>query len=102
MPSCAILYYSTTGNTKLACEYIVNRIPQVDFELFDMKDLSSFDPGRYTFIGFATYTDYQAPPKFFVDTISTIGPLNAKDSFIFATYAGLPGKILSGIKKAVE
>ncbi|MGA1792661.1 MAG: EFR1 family ferrodoxin [Thermoplasmatota archaeon] len=102
MPSCAILYYSTTGNTKLACEYLSNRIPQVDFYLFDMKDLSNFDPSPYTFVGFATFTDYQAPPRYFADAVKDLDPSNRKEAFVLATYAGISGKVLKTMKDLVE
>ncbi len=102
MPECAILFTTTTGNTKLACEYISYRIPQVDFHLFDMRDLSEFDPVNYSFFGFATYTDYQAPPKSFMDTIKDLENVERKKAFVLVTYAGMAGKTLIGMKDEVE
>ena len=33
---CAIFYYSGSGNTRLACEYMMRRITSVDIELIDI------------------------------------------------------------------
>ena len=86
----------------MACEYITARIPQVDFDIIDLRNLPDLDPDSYTFVGFATYTDYQAPPKFFVDAVANIPRVKGKEAFVITTYAGLLGKTLKGIKDSVE
>jgi ferredoxin len=67
-----------------------------------MKDLTGYYPEDHTFIGFASYTDYQAPPRFFMETISKFPLVNGKESFLLATYAGMVGKTLKGMKNIVE
>jgi len=102
MPRCAILHFSSTGNTRLACEYLARRIPQVEFDLIDMRDLGEFDPEGYTFVGFATYVDYQSAPKLFSDRLAGIGGANGKEAFVLLTYAAFPGNALKGMARMVE
>jgi ferredoxin/flavodoxin len=102
MPSCAVIYNSTTGNTKLACEYLARRIPQVEFTLYDIRDLSGFDPNVYTFIGFATYIDFWNMPKKFVDAMGRIKAPPGKEAFILMTWALFQGNGLNEMKKVVE
>ncbi|MDG6224904.1 MAG: EFR1 family ferrodoxin [Candidatus Thermoplasmatota archaeon] len=102
MPSCALLYTSTTMNTKLACEHLTRRIPQVEFELFDMRDLTGFDPQRYTFVGFASYVDHQAPPLSFMEALSGLGDAGGKEAFVLLTYAALQGTALLRMADAVR
>jgi ferredoxin len=102
MPRAAILFFSSTGNTRLACEYVANRIPQVEFDLFDMRDLSGFDPEAYSFVGFATYVDYQAPPRFFAEAVGRIPSVKGKEAFVLLTYAAFPGNGLKEMARIVE
>lgn len=102
MPRAAILYHSNTGNTRLSCEYIKNRIPQVDFDLFDIKDLSEFDPSFYSIIGFATYVDFYDPPQFFMSTLENIRTTDNKLAFLVCTYGAIPGNTLKSMKRLVE
>jgi ferredoxin len=102
MPTCGIVYCSTTGNTKLACEYLARRIPQVEFDLFDIRDLSNFVPDKYTFVGFATYIDYWNVPKAFAEAMSKIRAPPGKDAFILLTWAVFQGNGLNSMRVAVE
>jgi len=74
----------------------------VDFDLFDIRNLEGFDPSSYTFVGFASYTDYYAPPRSMIDTISKIPLGNGRESFVLMTYAGMIGKAVKGLKEEVE
>jgi ferredoxin len=102
MPTCGIVYCSTTGNTKLACEYLARRIPQVEFDLYDIRDLSSFLPERYTFVGFATYVDFFSIPKAFELALDRINAPPGKEAFILLSWAAFQGNGLNAMKKAVE
>lgn len=102
MPRAAILYHSLTGNTKLACEYIASRIPQVDFDLIDMREMKDFDPGNYSVIGFASYVDFQGPPHYFISSLNNIKVDEKKPAFVVCTYAAIMGSTLKTMKKMVE
>ena len=52
-----IFYYSGSGNTKLACQYISKNLTNIELELFDMvkaKEIPNLEP--YDIVGFAAFT----------------------------------------------
>lgn len=52
-----ICYYSSTGNTKLACQYIQKNLVDANVDLFDITNKEIPDLSHYDFVGFATFTD---------------------------------------------
>ncbi|MFW3146314.1 MAG: EFR1 family ferrodoxin [Thermoplasmatota archaeon] len=102
MPSSAFIYFSATGNTKLSSEYLVHRIPQVDFSLIDLREFQGQDLSSYDVIGLATYVDFQGPPKLMMDAIDSLPPGGGKPVFIICTYAGIPGQTLKTMKRLLE
>ena len=67
-----ILYYSGSGNTKLACQYISRNLTNIEIELFNMvkaEKIPDFDP--FDIVGFATFTDFGDPP-FLVQNFTVI------------------------------
>lgn len=102
MPRGAIIYFSTTGNTKLACEYLSNRIPQIDFDLIDILDLKGVDLTVYESVGFATYCDFQGPPLLMLSSIGSLPKTNGKPSFILITYAAIHGHTMLAMRNAIE
>ena len=94
-----ILYYSGSGNTKLACQYLSKNLDDVDFELVDIvksKEIPNFD--NYDIVGFATFTDFFSIPYLFEQYIQGLTEQNDKLAFVFSTYGNLPGKALFNLK----
>lgn len=89
-----ICYYSSTGNTKLACEYIVRKIKNADFELHNITKEGIPDLTSYDVFCFATFTDWWGVPKLFEDYIENLPMQNNKYAFVFNTYAQHSGKTL--------
>ncbi|MHA1234387.1 MAG: EFR1 family ferrodoxin [Promethearchaeota archaeon] len=90
-----ILYYSGSGNTKLASEYISKHLNDVDIELLDMvKNKKEPDFNEYDIVGFATFTDWFAPPYLFEQYVKNIPQQSGKMAFVFHTYGIMPGKTL--------
>ncbi len=88
-----IFYYSGSGNTKLASEYIAHNLNNVDMELFDMvksKEAPKLD--EYNIVGFATFTDFFGPPFLFEQYIKNIPEQDGKMAFVFNTYGFISGK----------
>jgi flavodoxin len=88
-----ICYYSGSGNTKLACSYIVKRIPEIGFDFYNItkdKDLS-FD--EYGAIGFATFTDFRGSPYLMNSFIKTLSPRPEMPAFVFTTHGFFSGKM---------
>ncbi len=90
-----ILYYSGSGNTKIASEYIGKLLNNVDIELFDMvKNRNAPDLKEYDIVGFATFTDWFGPPHLFQQFVKNIPTQNDKLAFVFNTYGVMGGKAL--------
>lgn len=91
----AIIYYSTTGNTKLACEYIKKKLSGIKIDLIDFvkRGQSSLTP--YDVIGFAFFTDSWKPPVIFQDYIRSLNGLEGKHAFVFNTYGCISGQSVS-------
>jgi ferredoxin/flavodoxin len=88
----AIVYYSNTGNTKLACEYIRNKSRQLHFDLIDTVKDKGADLSDYELIGFAFFADTWQPPKLFVRYAEALQGVSGKYAFCFHTYGAVSGK----------
>ncbi|MDD3625990.1 MAG: flavodoxin family protein, partial [bacterium] len=97
-----IYYFSTTGNTKLACEYIVKKVNGIEFTLSDITKKENLDLNDFDLVGFATWADYLGPSQLFHDFISAVPNQENKPTFIFCTAGGLPGRTLLIMKKLVS
>jgi ferredoxin/flavodoxin len=89
-----ICYFSTTGNTLLACSYIAQEIRSTDFELLDIAKGSMPDFNSYQVVGFATFTASLGPPVLVQDFIKSLPQQDQKPAFIFNTYANFSGLTL--------
>ena len=89
-----ICYYSTTGNTLLACKYIARKLPQITFTFHSITrpDIPDFD--SYDIVGFATFTDFLAPSKLFTQFLKKIPHQNQKPAFVFNSYGNFNGGTL--------
>ena len=81
-----IYYYSNTGNTKLAIEYLAYQLTSVSFTLFDMTCQESIDPGGFDLVGFATYADFLSPPELFRRFVGKLPHQKNKPAFVFNSY----------------
>ena len=96
-----IFYFSTTGNTKLACQYIKSNIKDVEFELFDITKANAPNLSDYDIVGFATYCDFWAPGKLMREFIANLSPVASIPAFVFNTFGRINGNALSLLAKAV-
>ena len=97
-----ILYFSTTGNTRLACEYIAKKIPEANFELVDIAQSGLPDFTQYQLVGFAAFADFVAPSKLMADYIRRIPTQNMTPAFVFNTYGNFNGGTLKLLNKWVR
>jgi ferredoxin/flavodoxin len=88
----AIIYYSNTGNTKLACEYIQKKSGNIRFDLIDMVREKNADLSDYELLGFAFFADTWQPPKLFVRYVESLRGASGKFAFCFHTYGAISGK----------
>lgn len=95
-----ILYYSGSGNTKLACQYISKNLNNIEIELFNMVKAEKIpDFTQYDFIGFAVFTDFGGPSYLVQDFIEKIPQQKEKLAFAFNTYGFISGKTLLMLSK---
>ncbi|HIH36647.1 MAG TPA: 4Fe-4S binding protein [Methanocellales archaeon] len=101
-PKGIICYYSASGNTKLACQYIANKIKSAKFDLFDIVKEKSPDLDKYAVVGLATFADFWSVPYYFCSFLEKLGPHTKKHAFVFNTYGSASGKTLIRLKNMAE
>lgn len=89
----AIVYYSGTGNTALACQYAARRL-SVPFELIDATMARDVDLDNVDVVGFATPTDFWGVPRGFEGLIERLPSQAGKPAFVFNTFGALSGQAL--------
>jgi ferredoxin len=92
-----ICYFSTTGNTKLACDYIVRKIPWVPFDFVNIARQELPDLESYDVVGFAAFTDFLGLPRLMIDYIHRIPMQHQKPAFVFNTYGNVSGRTLKDL-----
>ncbi|MGE5417157.1 MAG: EFR1 family ferrodoxin [Acidobacteriota bacterium] len=98
----AIFYYSLTGNTRLACEYLARHLQDADFDLIDIRNPINIDLAAYEVCGFACSTDFMRPPALMHEFVERLPEQNSKPAFLLITNAGVPGKTLPMLKNWVK
>lgn len=89
-----ICYYSGSGNTKLACEYLAKKITQITFDFFNMVKDGTPDLEKYQVVGFAAFADAWEPSFLFRSFVNNLPSQNNKPAFVFNTYGFISGKTL--------
>ncbi len=97
-----ICYYSGSGNTKLACEYLQRNITVGEVELFDIVHDSDFNPDIYDVVGFAAFADFIGAPQKFLSFVNSLKSENNKPSFLFNTYGFFSGKTILHMEKVIK
>jgi len=97
----ALFYYSATGNTRLICEHIGSKIPEM--ELFDISKKPSFRIEEFGIIGVAIPVFYLSIPPIVSSFLDSLKIVNNKPAFLLTTYGMMPGKSLkilgNGLRK---
>jgi len=96
-----ICYYSITGNTKLAFNYIAKKLSGITFDYYDITKEKNLDLHKYDIVGFATFTDAWEPPLLFKNFINNLPQQNNKLAFLLNTYGFISGKTLRTMNKLV-
>ena len=91
-----ICYYSGSGNTKLACEYLAARVGS-DFDLVDVITRDTIDLAPYDVICLAASTDFGGMPQRFETFLAELPPQAGKPAFVFNTYGLRSGRTLSDL-----
>ena len=96
-----ICYYSGSGNTKLACEYIKGKTNNADFELYNIVKNEIPDFTKYDIVGFAAFADFGAVSKIMYSFVDKMPDQNEKNAFIFNTYGAFSLKTLTTFDELV-
>jgi ferredoxin/flavodoxin len=91
---CLICYYSATGNTKLACDYIAANIPAIDCAFFNIASGSIPDIDEFTVIGFGCFADFLGPSTMFREFVEKLPAQKGKPAFAFNTFGNFNGRTL--------
>jgi ferredoxin/flavodoxin len=86
-----LIYYSNTGNTKLACEYIKRNLHNIELELVDLKRSKPVDFSAYDLVGFAAWADYAAPSCLINGYLDSLPKQQGKPAFVFNTFGMFNG-----------
>ncbi len=92
-----IYYYSSTGNTKLACEYIATKLEKetkVKFDTFNIIRNSPPGHSGYDVVGFASPTDWLGPPFLVEKFVRSLPNAHGTPAFVLITYGRIAGKAL--------
>jgi ferredoxin len=99
VPKGILCYYSGSGNTRLACQYIQSKVISVKLELFNIARSGVPELDEYACVGFATFTDFWDPPYLMQAFIEKLGTQNSKPALVFNTYGAINGKTLQMLGK---
>ena len=94
----ALIYYSNTGNTKLACEYIKKHLNNIELELIDLKRDKPLDLSQYDLVGFAAWADYFGPSQLINEYLTHLPKQQGKPAFVFNTFGSIYGGTLKGLR----
>ena len=81
-----ICCYSGSGNTMLACQYLMKNVASVEWTLYSILDDKLPDTKQFDVFGFATFTDFWSIPEKMRQFIGTIQPQEGKPAFVFTTF----------------
>lgn len=84
-----ICYYSGSGNTKLACQYVAGRIKNAELELCNIVKHDIPDFSDYGIVGFATFTDFGGIPQYFCGFFEKLALQDGKNAFLLNTYGAV-------------
>jgi ferredoxin len=97
-----IFYYSTTGNTKLICDLICNKITDVKFEMYSINESKQINMEEYDIFGFASFTDQLQLPYLMKKFIKNHNISSKKYAFVLNTYGSISGRTLIDLINAAK
>lgn len=94
-----IFYFSSTGNTRLTCQYLDRQLKGVEFELIDIIHAYNADLTFYDVVGFAVPTFHMGVPPLMENFIQQLLIQQNKPAFVFNTYGAMSGRTLKNLAK---
>jgi MinD superfamily P-loop ATPase containing an inserted ferredoxin domain len=94
-----LLYYSNTGNTKLICELLKQKLTNIELSLVSILDYDLSENNQYDIFGFASFTDQLELPNLMKIFINRMKTSTTKYAFILNTYGSISGRTLYDLKQ---
>ena len=98
---CLFCYFSGSGNTRLACNFIAGKIQAVEFDFFDILKKKPLDFSGYDLVGFAAFADFWGPSPVFKTFINSLPSCPGKPAFVFNSFGMLSGATLRVMRDLV-
>ncbi len=98
---CLVCYFSGSGNTKLACDYIAGKIDTVEFDFYSIRSDEKVDCEKYDVIGFAAFADFWGPSPKMISFINSLPNGSGKPAFVFNTFGMMNGGTLRAVHSLV-
>jgi len=98
---CLLCYFSGSGNTKLACEYLTRKITEVTFDLYDITSETQAQFDTYDIVGFACFADFLGPSKRMISFINSLPKQSGKYAFVFNTFGNFNGATSAVLQRLV-
>jgi ferredoxin/flavodoxin len=83
---CLLCYFSGSGNTKLACDYIAGKIPGVQFDFHSIISPAAVAFEAFDVIGFAAFADLWGPSPRFKSFVNSLPFCPGKPAFVFNSF----------------
>jgi ferredoxin len=97
-----ICFYSGMGNTRLACRYLAQKAPSIEWTLHNIVRDGAPAVDAADIVGFATFADYLGPPRRFIDFVNSLPRQTNKPAFVFNTFGNSNGATLRRIHSVVK
>jgi ferredoxin/flavodoxin len=97
-----LVYYSSTGNTRLACQYIKASLKNIELDLVDLKKTRITDFSAYDLAGFAAWADYTGPSALVLDYLAGLPKQEGLPAFVFNTFGMFNGGTLRTLYNRVK
>jgi len=92
-----LYYFSNSGNTKLACQYLVKNLTDLKFDMCSITDDNKINLQDYDIIGFACFADFLGPSKLMTSFIKKLPKQKNKFAFILNTFGNFNGGTLAAL-----
>jgi ferredoxin/flavodoxin len=86
-----LCYYSGSGNTALAAQYLAGNVKSCQIEMFNIEDGGVPELDGYDAVGFATFANFWAPSALMSEFIDTLPEQHGKPAFLFSTFGMVNG-----------
>ncbi len=97
-----LFYHSNSGNTRLTCEYLQQKLQAFDLTLHDVAVEPIPELAQFNVVGFATWTYFLGLPPFFQQFLANLPKQTRKPAFAFNTFGMMSGQALKQLSGQLQ